>query len=358
LIEIRLMKIPTIAFALALTSGFVFVEAVAEAIPNRGHHKTTVAQTKHPGKKRPKKPKRLQAAPPPAEVEEPVPTPAPPTPTKPVAPPPSPAPSSDAPLEATAPVDADVAPAPAETSERPKGIGRAFLVAAVGFDLGGRSLSYRDRVTSNLLTYDVLGAPSIGANVEVYPLASSEIQIVRDLGITGGYRQAFSLSSRTETGEQVSTGWSRLDVGLRFRGQVLPNVPLLLGASVGFKREAFTFAGATEIENDMPSVTYSCLKFGGDVRVPLGPIAITAAAGYAPVLSAGAVAGRLRKPTVGAIEAEVGVAVPFGKMFEARIIGNYSRYFYSFKPEFGDIYVAGGALDQLVRGQAAIAFIY
>ena len=44
--------------------------------------------------------------------------------------------------------------------------------------------------------------------------------------------------------------------------------------------------------------------------------------------------------------------------WEARLVGDYERYFYSFKPEPGDEYVAGGALDQFYGGRLAVAYVY
>lgn len=356
------------AIALTLAASFALVATVAEAAPRASTpaHAAQTAQQKKPSTKSGKRPRKAPAkAPASAPVVEEAPivettTPAPDVETQ-------------APLKADGDVgakavvpfaaaDADVAPAhESRPGARPGGIGGAFVVAALGFDIGGRTLAYNDRLTSNLRTYDVLGAPSLGGSVELYPFAASTTPVVRDLGLVGGYRQAFGLSSRTEAGDEVKTAWNRLDVGLRIRGRVGSDGdrPIaVVGASIGYKREAFTFDGSAAIQKEMPSVTYSCLKLGGDVRIPVGPLAITAAAAFLPVFSSGAVAARLRESTVGAVEGEIGVAVPFGKSFEGRLGASYTRYFYAFHPQPGDVYVAGGALDQIVRGQTALAFLY
>ena len=45
------------------------------------------------------------------------------------------------------------------------------------------------------------------------------------------------------------------------------------------------------------------------------------------------------------------VVVPLVSVFEMRAMAVYTRVFYAFHPEPGDLYVAGGALDHLVRAQ-------
>jgi hypothetical protein len=43
---------------------------------------------------------------------------------------------------------------------------------------------------------------------------------------------------------------------------------------------------------------------------------------------------------------------------EARVMGEYTRFFSSFSPEVGDPYVAGGALDHFLGVRLAGAYIH
>jgi len=89
-----------------------------------------------------------------------------------------------------------------------------------------------------------------------------------------------------------------------------------------------------------------------DGRLGLGPIALTAGASYLPAISAGAPTDRFRGTSFAAVELGGGLAVPvMARSLELRANLDYTRVFYTFHPIPGDLYVAGGALDHLVRAR-------
>ncbi len=98
----------------------------------------------------------------------------------------------------------------------------AIVVANLAFELGGRRFDYKDALSPNTSSYSVFGAPMPSVGVEVYPAARTKIPIVRDLGLTMRFAHAFGLSSTTDDGTEVSTGWTRIGGGLR----ALPARPL------------------------------------------------------------------------------------------------------------------------------------
>jgi hypothetical protein len=44
------------------------------------------------------------------------------------------------------------------------------------------------------------------------------------------------------------------------------------------------------------------------------------------------------------------------KRFEARLSGGYTRFFHDLNPEPGDLYVAGGSLDEYLVIQLGVAY--
>jgi hypothetical protein len=106
-------------------------------------------------------------------------------------------------------------------------------------------------------------------------------------------------------------------------------------------------------------VNYAANRLAVDARIPLaGRFAALGAAGFRAVFDAGTLATRFRSPTANGVDFELGVAMSLVRGWEARLVGDYERYFYSFKPEPGDEYVAGGALDQFYGGRLAVAYVY
>jgi hypothetical protein len=75
-------------------------------------------------------------------------------------------------------------------------------------------------------------------------------------------------------------------------------------------------------------------------------------------LAAGALLERFRDGSVGGMDLSVGVALPIKAGFEARLGFNYTRYFYSFYPNPGDPYIAGGALDEYIGFEIGAAHVY
>lgn len=232
-----------------------------------------------------------------------------------------------------------------------------MLDASIGIDFSSRHFAYNDAVTSNLRPYDVDLVPTPAVKLQFYPLAKSNAGVLRDVGLTGGFHAALGLDSKAPDGTKIATTWSRIDLGVRARMRFGDRAAV--GFNVGYGRETFAFRGeGLRIQKELPTVGYELLRVGVDGRVPLGPVALFGGVYYLPVLHSGDVGKRIRGQTVAGIEAEIGVGVPFARRFEARVGVDYRRFFYSFEPIAGDAFVAGGALDQLLRGQLALAFVY
>jgi hypothetical protein len=279
------------------------------------------------------------------------------------------APAPKAPPGPAAGVPAAPTPAPGEITDTkpapndPKLVHHAryndaIVVANVAFELGGRRFDYKDALSPNTSSYGVLGAPMPSVGVEVYPAARTKIPIVRDLGLTMRFAHAFGLSSTTDDGTEVTTGWTRIGGGLRARFHPGSHGGPMIGVSGGIDFLQFNFDTAGPIDGSVPSVTYAALRAGVDARIPFWRMALLLDFGYDGALSAGAVHDRFRDSTVGGIDLGVGLALGLGAGFELRLRSHYTRYFYKFHPKLGDAYVAGGALDEFLGFGLGVAYAY
>jgi hypothetical protein len=275
----------------------------------------------------------------------------------------APAPKAPAPVSpASGAVDPGAAvapPPPAPPGGRERGqVNTAIVVANVAFEIGGRRFEYTDALSPNTSSYGVFGVPVPSVGLEVYPAAGTKIPIVRDLGLTMRFAYAFGISSETEDGTPVSTGWTRIGGGLRARFH--PGGPSgpMIGVSGGIDYLQFKFDGKGAIAGSLPAVTYASLRAGIDGRIPFWKMALLLDVGYDGALSAGEVYDRFRDSSIGGVDFGAGLALVLGAGFELRMRGHYTRYFYKFHPVLGDAYVAGGALDEFLGVGLGVAYAY
>lgn len=234
----------------------------------------------------------------------------------------------------------------------------AIVVVGLSFQMAGRFFSFSDGLTRNLRPYDVFGAPMGVANLEFYPAGFGDVPVAKDIGLTASYTMAFGLDSATSTGEPIDTSFLRLNAGLRGRVRFGDAPSPTLGINAGFTLLNFKYSAPGELASEVPSASYKLLRFGLDMRIPAGPVALEFGGDFLLPLAGGEVYDRFTDPSVLGIEARGGVGVPLPGGFEVRLIGEYTRFFSAFAPVVGDKYVAGGALDQLVWIRLGAAYVY
>jgi hypothetical protein len=251
---------------------------------------------------------------------------------------------------------------PPSPSDRKVGeAGTALFIVGAGVELGIRQFEYNQPITKNLRAYRVVGAPMLGLNLELYPLANSKGPLA-GIGIIANYAQALALQSAAAGGAKVPTKWNRYLVGLRYRIGI-GDKGMYVAPMIGFGGQAFTFSGLDDkTAKESPAARYSYIRLGIDGRIPLGPVAITAGLGYlltsVPKDDLEVVSGRFPHVSVGGVDANIGLGIGVTKGLEARLSFNYSRFFYSMNPEPGEPYIAGGALDQLSSVHIGAAYVY
>ena len=258
--------------------------------------------------------------------------------------------------EAAARETKDAAPKSARTPHLPS---TSIFSIAVAYELGGRHVTFQDAVTTNIRPYDILPASMIALAGEVYPAAPTGIQVLRDIGLTGRFSMALALSSSTKGGtEEIENTWIRGRGGLKWRFVPGSEEGPVLAVSGEFGLDQFTFEDAGPLAGEVPSVEYTYLRAGGEVRIPAGPVAFELGGGYRGLLGVGETGARFRASSAFAFDALVGFLVRLPAGFEVRLSGDYTRVFYAFAPELGDEYVAGGAVDEMLGARLGMAYVY
>ena len=228
--------------------------------------------------------------------------------------------------------------------------GRSEVAVLVSVDIGNRRFKYSDPVGNSLRPYDLPIAPMLSFGLEAYPLATSNVPVLRDLGFRGRLSRAFALDSTTPEGDKIETSWTRFSGEVRERLLVPGRHPLEFGASFGADASYFVMNSESEIKALLPSARSISLRFGLDGRVLLaGRFSTLLDIAYLAVTSPGEIYEHFRDPHVAGIDGTLGFALSLVPGLEARLSARYTRYFASFEPEVGDPYVAGGALDEQLQ---------
>ncbi|WP_433933878.1 hypothetical protein AB3662_05540 [Sorangium cellulosum] len=238
----------------------------------------------------------------------------------------------------------------------PHEAGSALFSVELGVEFIGRWFDYSDPRTQNLRPYSVFGQPALSIAGEVYPLASTDIAVLKGLGITASYARALGLNSAVGDGDPISTTYQRINLGLRERLSI--GEASQLGISAGLRFLTFEIEAPADLARTVPNVSYTLFRAGLDGRFPVGPVALALGAEYLMPLSSGAVYERFQGASVQGIGAMAGVMIPVATGIEARVLAEYARFFSSFQPEQGDAYIAGGAIDQYLGLRLAGAYVY
>ncbi len=227
---------------------------------------------------------------------------------------------------------------------------RIEVAAALGVDVGMRYFRYNDPIGRELRPYKLPGVPMLSFELEAYPLASTDLPVLRDLGFRGRVSRALALDSNTPDGTKIATEWTRFGGEVRVR-LLFPGQPALeLGVFGGVDSSDFSLKTQAPVAALLPSAHSLSLKLGLDARVQLtSALSVTLASAYLGTSSLGAVYDKFRAASVAGVDGDLGFALGLGPGVEAQLGGRYTRYFSTFHPELGDPYVAGGALDQQLQ---------
>ncbi len=242
--------------------------------------------------------------------------------------------------------------------KRRKGENRPMISFGLRFHFGRRTMDYNDVVTSNLRPHSASGSPGLGVFAEFYPLRRPKHSFLRFLGIEGAYDMFSVADSTVEDVDQVTVqnSWSSWRLGLKKKFLFGP-VDFGVLLSYGMLSYGLTSPEGSAIGSEVPSVKYNFLRPGLSLKINFGRMHVFTEAGYLQMLSNGSIKDDFfpRASSAG-LDAQLGLGMRLFGSFETRLSVDYTRVFYSLRPEVGDTYVAGGALDQFYR--AHLAFIY
>ncbi|MFT3706864.1 MAG: hypothetical protein QM817_04275 [Archangium sp.] len=240
---------------------------------------------------------------------------------------------------------------------------KKFLWLDVGADVTTRRLVYNQVATPNLRRYDLppIGQPTLG--VKFFPLALMRSDILAGLGLDLGFAFAPWIQSRLiNAGDPYPTSTIRFDGGIRFDIVPSDSFPLAITPYVGVRYHSFTIgqaANGTRIDG-LPNVSYVGLRAGLGVDVPIGPVSIFGRFLVIPVFSSGEIISSAFFPngsTFG-IEADGGLGVRILDFLQVRASFEFINYGLTFRTMTGDAYVAAGATDTWIGGNASVRLAF
>jgi hypothetical protein len=221
---------------------------------------------------------------------------------------------------------------------------------------GSRHFSYVDRLTPTLRPYDVWLVPMAAVEGELDPFARSDSLWLERLGLAADYARAFGVSSADSAGTHVSASWQTFHIDVRERVPV--GATVLVGVHAGYGGNDFSFDGEVDATSHLPSVAYRFVRVGADGQMRLGGFGLVLDASYLSVQSTGAMGELFPRESVGGVEAHVGATRSVTRSLDVIVDLAYTRFFYDYRPEPGDAFVAGGALDQMAYASAGMAYRY
>jgi len=265
----------------------------------------------------------------------------------------------DAPKQDEEPVEASEKDK-AVTKRRPLDHTNSMVFAEVAVGVARRSLNYIEPLYGPLRPYraPAVGIYSIGG--EVYPAASTGINVAKDIGLAFRVANSLALESKSADGTQTARAlfW-RYNVGLR--GRILAGKTKdspLIGLEGTYGVWSFLFGGDPELVEESPPVQYRYLRAGADVRVPVGVFSLLGGAGYMNVLSAGPLTDRFPSARIFGVDATIGGTYPIMPWVDARLALTYARIFSNTHADVDAEYVAAGALDQYIMGNLGVSAIF
>ncbi len=265
------------------------------------------------------------------------------------APPPKEEPEEEKEPEEETPEAPEEPDTPSEPSEDPA------LIARVGMHLISRSLAYNDDVWGSLRPYDLGLAPAPGITLETYPGAFVGGGWMADIGLRVHYERSFGLESEDAQSNAFPTTYSLLNVGALYR---LGLGPLSVKTGVGFFAQEFEIDKSSVADPpDIPSVAYNGVDLGLSLGMDLGLLELEAAFKYMVVFDTGEIEKSFfRDATADGYYTALTIAYPLFAGLSADLTVDWTRFAFTFGPEVGDVFVAGGATDDYYGANVGVSY--
>ena len=247
----------------------------------------------------------------------------------------------------------DSAPAPT-VSERPMA-----LRLGLGFTGLNRNFTYRDDLFEALSLYRLPFGPAPVGELELFPGAFFTSGLAAQFGLSGSFNYLVGVSSKAGDVKFPSSS-------MRLNASAVGRIPLgLLELQVGCGYALQTFAIATTAGGvarpNIPNVSFGGLRPSVGMILHFNKVfQLHLGGAYQVLLSTGELGSSayFARQTGAGADMWIGVGIRPFTHFEIRARGDYTRYFFSLKPEVGDPYIAGGALDQYLSGTLTANLIF
>lgn len=257
-------------------------------------------------------------------------------------------------------------PEPTEPAQAPaKRGGAKFLVIDVGADVLNRRLSYSQVATANLRSYDLalFAQPAVG--LQFFPLALVRDDLLAGLGVELGLGLAPWLQSRLASSpEAFPTSTLRFDGGLKFRLVPSQAFKLAIVPYVGVRSQSFTVGALSDGRrlDGLPNIAFLGLRAGLGLEVPVvgETLVVFGRFGVIPVFGAGEILSAAFFPNGSAfgLEANGGIGVGLTSFLQVRASFEWASYGLTFSTQATDAYVAAGATDRYLGGNASLRLMF
>jgi hypothetical protein len=245
----------------------------------------------------------------------------------------------------------------ADDGERPSPLRLELSVSGLS-----RVLAYRENL-DRLPGYKVALPPSLRGLVIWYPAAHFASGVPAHLGLRLHGQYTFGVSSKVENanGPEFSTSSHLFEVGLRAR---IPLDTFELGASFsyglhGYAVDSAKQAGVT-VEPGIPSIGYSYLHVGAELRMQLGDFALAFGGAVLPLLGVGDLEDWFPRASGLGIEGSAELGYAIGSSFDLFAMLSDRRYAVTFDPRIADLaagrVLAGGAVDNYLHALLGVRF--
>lgn len=246
---------------------------------------------------------------------------------------------------------------PGETETWSAGPTPPWSDTAIGVKFFSRSLSWNDDLFGALRAYELGGAPALVVSTTWYPGAHFSEGIVGSIGLAFDLEHAFAVESTTSDGERFPTTELAWAFGLRGRFALGPATVLPL-VQYGGHVYAIDPAGPGNPRPAIPDVSYRFVRAGLGGRMELIPeFVLHVDLAYLFVSEAGEIISELYFPhgEVGGVEVAVGASYRVTGPLWVEVGFDVRRYFFTMNPVPGDLWVAGGAVDQYLGARFGLA---
>lgn len=258
--------------------------------------------------------------------------------------------------EAAATVEASSEPAATEG-----GLQTPLVLVDVGVWMFGRNFDYNNLSSGPALKYNLAFFAAPRLDLQVYPLAHAMKGAAQRVGLT--FDGMYVLGLQSQFGQNPpnlphSTSLSEFDVGALWW---LGSRTVQFAPEVGY--QSFNFSTSPDkngaVLTGLPNVSYGSLRFSGAVRfAATDAFHLEARLSAMPVLSTGQLIGGpyFSHGSGFAFEVDGGARFQLAKNVGLAVLGEYTRYGFSFSSQPSDTYQAQGAVDSIYGGRASMSF--